>query len=282
MYLDASLSAATSILLLQPLEVWKTRRQEMVAGSRPLSFKKIPLFSGSTAALIRGVPAASMYLCGLEGIKDSLSLLSMEYMPVLQNKTNSKTSFLVSSLKYVWNAEDDKFTSKGLLIFPGLLRGGLAVIFHPIYVLKTLQETNRASSTTTPNLIRMIVKENAYWRGLGSVLMRDVPSASLYYLFYQKILSFSSSASSSKTQTTISVTMASAALASSLATIVTHPFDVYRMRKQTSLINLTSWKGQNIFTVGLLPRLLKKGIGASLTWGLWEYFLEKRINKSLS
>lgn len=277
MYFDASLSAATSILLLQPLEVWKTRRQEMVTGSRPLSFKKIPWFSGSAAALIRGVPAASMYLCGLETIKDSLSLLSMEYMPVLQNKTNTKTPFLVSSLKYVWNAENDKFTSRGLLIFPGLLRGGLAVIFHPIYVLKTLQETNKASSTTTLNLIRMIVKENAYWRGLGSVLMRDVPSASLYYMFYQKILSFSSSASSSKTgQTTISVTMASAALASSLATVLTHPFDVYRMRKQTSLINLTSWKGQNIFTVGLLPRLLKKGIGASLTWGLWEYFLEKK------
>lgn len=269
MYFDASFSAAVSILLLQPLEVWKTRRQESLS---PISIRNVRWFSGSTAALIRGVPAASMYLCGLEGIKNSFSLLNMEYKSLTMLDTAPNSS-LIKLLKLFWNSNDDRFTTQGLLLFPAILRGSIAVIFHPIYVLKTLQETNVASNVSSYNLIKMIIKENAYWRGLGSALMRDVPSASLYYLFYQKLLFFSGSS-------TILATMGSAAIASSMATVITHPFDVYRMRKQTSILNLHNWKGQNVFTVGLLPRLLKKGFGASMTWGLWEYFLEKRINKS--
>ncbi|XP_065846629.1 mitochondrial glycine transporter-like isoform X2 [Oscarella lobularis] len=265
-FMGGSVSGLCSAVLLQPLDVVKTRLQLI---SRDEALPKsgmrgvivsilrhenpLALWKGLVPSLYRVVPGIGIYFCALNFLQNSLSL----HRPSLYQS----------------------------LVMGASARTCACLILHPFTVLKTRLESGKFRYKSVPGGIKLVIKAEGLpglYAGLGPTMVRDVPFSALYLMFYNRI----KTAIKSNTDSLPSLVNFSSGLVSGiLASIVTHPADVLKTRLQTETSHrLTSFQtiyiiisreGLLAFYKGLLPRIVRRTATASISWTIYEEITSK-------
>lgn len=162
------------------------------------------------------------------------------------------------------------------------------VVTCPILVVKTRFEfATKDELLRTKSMIgtlRHIYKmEGVYglFKGLTPTIVRDVPYAGLFLMFYSKFKPVMGNIFEGKSNHDAIITFPSAALASCMATAATHPFDVVRTRLQLNpsksgvtktFIDIFMKEGTKSLFRGITLRVAKRSASSALSWSLYEYF----------
>jgi len=205
------------------------------------------LYRGLNFALLRAVPGLSYYLTALNYISPKTRELT--------NLPKSISDFITSTT----------------------IRGSAAIIFLPISLQKIRREGGLKKNfkiktilkqykiSTLPSIVKdslfsgcyfMIYTyfKDIYTQQLSTYQNQNLPKDIPVFLLYLKLL--------------VPI------VASTLATIITQPIDVIVSQRQLSDRKITFkelFKNRNLFA-GLMPRLFRRGVSASLLWNSFEYF----------
>ncbi|KND01197.1 uncharacterized protein SPPG_04287 [Spizellomyces punctatus DAOM BR117] len=286
--LGGAVSGLAACVLLQPLDLVKTRLQQELHHRRTLIsnaaltklhdgtiFKDLTLWStardvirkdsvwglwrGTWPTVIRNVPGSALYFVTLDKMRHGLRSL----------RTREKGTMLNDSTVN--------------LLSGGAARVAVGYILMPITVIKVRYESNFYNYTSIWQASRSILKEEGIgglFRGFGATAMRDAPYAGLYVLFYEnckKILGGLTGGSASLMPV---VHMSSGIVSGIAATVVTNPFDVVKTRMQLKPSDYSTMfqSARKIareeraigFFSGMLPRLLRKTVSSAITWTIYE------------
>eukprot|EP00949_MAST-11_sp_MAST-11-sp1_P002024 g2024.t1 len=251
-FITASLSGGVSALLLQPMDLVKTRQQAQWktstvkrsatpnALSLALSIIREEGFSalwkGTTPSLVRICLGVGVYFSSLEGLQG-----------VGRRISKDSSDFTVN-------------------FFAGAAaRAVAATLLLPITVIKTKME---GPPSTTPFRGLLGVLRNTprahLFSGLRYTLLRDVPFSGLYVMFYESLRGDFSP-------------LVSGLMAGASATLITHPFDVLKTRVQIFSEDVSAAKlyREGALQRGLALRLVKRPVQAALIWALYESMLPK-------
>jgi len=151
-----------------------------------------------------------------------------------------------------------------------------------------------AYSSTFNGIIKIYREEGfrGYFKGLRVLLTKEVPTAAIFYPVYELNKKFIKSLGYN-TQVQSSV---SAFSANTILTLLNNPLDVIRTRLQylhyshnqnhdykgvfSGLKKLIQTEGYRGYFVGVIPRLLKRTMGSSIAWTVYET-LKERNNWSI-
>lgn len=285
-FLVGSVSGTIATLLLQPLDMVKTRQQSLTRMSllrhTQLIFRHegvLAFWKGLVPSLARTVPGVGLYFSSLHSLQRALLGVSASSPTPTQS-----------------------------LILGMTARATAGALLMPMTVIKTRFESGLFTYSGLANALNVIGREEGL-RGLTAgmlpTLIRDAPYAGLYLMFYTVFKDIARAGLSNDTQknnppnnrdgeksgknkkvhnsSSSSLTAGSSFVcgicAGLLACVVTHPFDVAKTKVQVArskipLVTVISeiFRSHGIggFYIGLTPRLARKSLMTSLTWMLYE------------
>lgn len=277
-FLAGSISGSVSTILFQPFDLVKTRLQNANTTASNLTTNRlVPIVSqlvkdeqilglwrGTTPSLLRCVPGVGLYFCSLDWLQSHFC----------QNSNGSQSH--PSAIQAI--------------CFGLIARTFSGSVLIPVTVVKTRYESGVFSYGSLSQAMRQTyVSEGA--RGLTSgllpTIMRDAPFSGLYFMFYSKLktLCVVSSHSSSNTSSISPIlTFICGLNAGLMASIVTHPMDVIKTRMQiypkefssviSTVILIMNERGFRGFFSGLLPRMIRRTLVASMAWTVYEGLLK--------
>ncbi|XP_023021353.2 mitochondrial glycine transporter isoform X1 [Leptinotarsa decemlineata] len=263
-----SFSGSISAILLQPLDVVKTRLQnpsQVMKGSSEYqgmsaTFLKIVqkerlrgLWKGTIPSLTRSVPGVGLYFS------------SLHYM---------RTQFL-----------NDRVANPFESIIMGIVARSFAeATLMPITVIKTRFESGIYAYKTIFSALKEIVHNEGIKgmaRGLTPSLFRDAPFSGLYFMFYTQ----SKLAVPNEWMTSVyasPIHFLCACTASFLATLVTQPPDIIKTKMQLhpekfpgiwpAIKYIKFHYGFAGFFKGIFPRMLRRALVAGISWTVYERF----------
>ncbi|GAA5832095.1 hypothetical protein JCM3766R1_003717 [Sporobolomyces carnicolor] len=307
---SGAISGAASVLILQPLDLIKTRIQQptsqvaappppattsKMAAAKPT--KLVPpgiwsttkrvvmtdglsgLWRGTTPTLYRNVPGVSMYFLTLSKLRTLVGTV-----PFFQ--ANPAAKALAATNGKV------KLTTTGDLLVGSTARTGVGFLLMPFTLMKTISEstlsitnpTTRSTRTSTLGSIRTLYRTGglkSLWRGAVPTALRDAPGAGLFIVFYERgrrILGVAGDKGGG------AVGGGTAGAAASLcSTLLTTPFDLLKTRRQLSPTVYTTLlesvklvyrqNGLRGFWEGGGLRVVRKAGSAGIGWAVYEAFL---------
>ncbi|GAA6004771.1 hypothetical protein JCM11491_002223 [Sporobolomyces phaffii] len=264
---SGAVSGAASVLILQPLDLIKTRIQQpqshVPASSRaPVSVPPgiwattrrvvaqdglTGLWRGTTPTLYRNVPGVSMYFLTLSKFRTLVGTV-----PFFQASKTTTTPTVAAASAAATSTKKVKLTTAGDLLVGSTARTGVGFLLMPFTLMKTISEstlslpssTTTTTTTTTASTIRrpstlQSIKTlytagglRSLWRGAVPTALRDAPGAGLFIVFYERgrrILGVRGDAGGG------AVGGGTAGAAASLcSTLLTTPFDLLKTRRQLS------------------------------------------------
>lgn len=299
--ISGSLAGLASAVLLQPLDLLKTRLQQEQVNTKQVvrtsitnELKKLTqlkdLWRGTLPSAIRTLVGAGLYFTLLSKTRE----LWAKQQGIIRENSNATLALPV--LLHMDN-----------LIIGSITRGIVGLLTMPITVIKTRFESNMYNYSSMSDGIKEIYRDlgnssnprslaRNFFRGSVATLARDCPYAGLYVLFYEgfknDVLPLLLPRDPTLDYQAGLINSAAAVLASTVATTLTAPFDAIKTRVQLS--NLTSIgettvrilreKGgvRNLFS-GLSLRLARKGISAGISWCIYEELIKlgRQKNKRL-
>lgn len=265
-FLAGALSGSLSTLLLQPLDLVKTRLQSPVyigtntgmmhvAISVVRQEKFLALWNGVWPSLMRCAPGVGLYFGTLHYLRSNFG------------SSNPKA---LESLCMGMTA-----------------RSIAGVLMLPITVIKTRYESGAFKYRGMTNALALTYKAEGFrglYSGLAPTLLRDVPFSGLYLMFYTRLKLY--------TQPSVIgggveplIDFCNGVVAGALASIVTQPADViktnvqlhpkkYRQLKQV-LIYIYQEKGIYGFWRGIVPRTLRRTLMTALAWTVFEEIMRR-------
>jgi len=221
------------------------------------------LWSGLSPTLVLAIPTTMIYFTTYEQLKG-----------VLHNKYES---FHGSSSESVISL------SSG-----GIARVWAVTLVSPLELIRTKMQSQKMAFFQVKSCIRDLVKTRGIqglWSGYTATLLRDVPFSALYWPLYEKTKSMFG-------QDTFSVNFMSGALAGTVASTVTLPFDVLKTTKQIELgekdimgvkkgfsrtnnqifRDILKEQGVKGLFAGLIPRILKVAPACAIMISSYEFF----------
>ncbi|XP_039262884.2 mitochondrial glutathione transporter SLC25A40-like [Styela clava] len=214
------------------------------------------LWSGLSPTLVMAVPATVLYFTSYDQLK---SRLQSRY---------GNTLFIPA-------------------IAGGVARTGTATIISPLELIRTKMQSRPLTYQEVASVIRQSVQQSglrSLWTGWVPTILRDVPFSMFYWFSYELIkqkLSFDNLFLKS---------FLSGFTAGAIATVITHPMDVTKTRRQIALgekvFGVSSSTPMNTFAVlrdvvnnnglrgifsGLLPRLAKIGPACAIMISSYEF-----------
>ncbi|GAA5837148.1 hypothetical protein JCM5353_007172 [Sporobolomyces roseus] len=297
---SGALSGACSVLALQPLDLIKTRIQQLpppIAGTSSIRPKLAPppriwettrsvvktdgwkgLWRGTTPTLYRNVPGVSMYFLTLSKFRQvvgNIQFFRQDKGLTTLGKGGGKV----------------KLTTSGDLLVGSTARTGVGFLLMPFTLMKTLSEStlsipsnstnNRPSTFTSLRTLYSSGGLKSLWRGAVPTALRDAPGAGLFIVFYERgrrILGVRGDGGGGAVGGG-----AAGAAASLCSTLLTTPFDLLKTRRQlsptiyTSLMSSISLvyrqNGLRGFWEGGGLRVVRKAGSAGIGWAVYEGFL---------
>ncbi|KAI8053982.1 mitochondrial carrier domain-containing protein [Syncephalis plumigaleata] len=277
------LSGVITCVLLQPLDLLKTRLQQQQ--QQPLQQQQqqqqyfhrgriwhetqrvirqhgvIGLWRGTLPTLIRNVPGQACYFAIIEQLREH-----WQHYKRYGNGPLTPTEHLVIGA-----------TARIL--------AGMAVM--PLTVAKArFESSNFAYRNLWQAFRHMIGREGirGLFLGFGVTAMRDAPYAGLFLYFYEG----SKSALFNQERNNLSITgnhLLAGMTAGLLATTITQPFDLVKTRVQVQphiyhnawsatriIIQHEGWRG---FFDGLILRISRKAVSSALTWTVYEEVIRR-------
>ncbi|KAF8554100.1 solute carrier family 25 member 38 [Imleria badia] len=292
---SGALSGFASAVLLQPLDLLKTRVQQgdSAPGSRNTTLiwrtahdiiKRDGiggLWRGTSASLVRNIPGVALYFTSLTHLRTVMARSPYFSIPTVMRKEDAKSVL-------------PKLTNQGNLFAGATARIGVGFLLNPFSVLKARFESEHfAYRSLTGSLVTIIrTGPKELMRGFMASSLRDAPYAGLFVLLYEAVKRESSKDESEAPLTAYLVPGAyatsihsfSAAAAGGIATLATHPFDVIKTKMQVrsehqyhGLISTTTriWQQRGIegFLDGASLRMSRKILSSTIGWAVFEGIL---------
>ncbi|WVQ95127.1 hypothetical protein IAU59_002221 [Kwoniella sp. CBS 9459] len=297
--MSGALSGFSSAVVLQPLDLLKTRLQQASgSGSGSESGEKgglkrgriravvkqvlredgVPgLWRGTVPTLVRNVPGVAIYFYSLSTIRHKLSSIPYFAVTVPLPTTAARSSPNAKSAL-------TKLSSGGNLMAGAIARTSVGFVLSPITVVKARFESNRyANYHSIPGALLSIYRTNGvrgFFQGFTATAVRDAPYAGMYLVFYEKgkdligrIHGIPNAALHSS----------SGVLAAVFATLLTSPADVVKTRMQVNPIEHPSLakavtriladRGPLGLFSGTSLRISRKAASAAIGWTVYEGLL---------
>ena len=251
---SGAVSGACSTLLLQPLDVIKTRLQQgWLSGGSPTVRSVVAgvlgghgppgLWSGVTPALLRVTVGAGLYF-----------ELLVRGERALRER----------------GVHDGVVPRLGVAAAARTAAGALT---HPLTVFKTRVRSAARPALPPPNAAapqleagrgaRVAMGEGRLTAGFAASMARDAPFAAIYYAAYSHL------------RTTVAsgeppAVFACGLVAGVTATAATHPFDVWRTRLQLGHLPEPGGRGMQRQFRGLWLRAARRPLASAITWTLFD------------
>ena len=267
-----ALSGTCSTVILQPLDLIKTRIQQSPNSSLYQVAKVIVrsdgisgFWTGLTPSLWRTVPGIGLYFSCYHYIS---SCVTMNKQPL-----TSMQSLTIGTVSR-------------------MIAGSLLI---PVTVIKTRWEaggdTFRYRGQGMISALRSIVRAEGL-RGLASglvpTIVRDAPFSGIYLLFYNRLKQTSLVTDVHDPNSRSLALFLCGLVAGAAATVVVQPADVVktelqlRQRRVTQLEAARSVlreRGLGGFMAGLVPRVIRKSLMSALSWAVYERVADQMLNK---
>ncbi|OCF32700.1 solute carrier family 25, member 38 [Kwoniella heveanensis BCC8398] len=302
--MSGALSGFSSAVVLQPLDLLKTRLQQASgsASAQEGGLKRrriravvkqvlredgVPgLWRGTVPTLVRNVPGVAIYFYSLSAIRHKLS--SIPYfavtVPIPASAPSSPSSSLAAGSSSRSKSALTKLSSGGNLMAGAIARTSVGFVLSPITVVKARFESNRyANYHSIPGALLSIYRTNGirgFFQGFTATAVRDAPYAGMYLVFYEKgkdligrIHGIPNAALHSS----------SGVMAAVFATLLTSPADVVKTRMQVNpadhpslgkaVARILADRGALGLFSGTSLRISRKAASAAIGWTVYEGLL---------
>ncbi|GFZ50798.1 hypothetical protein JCM24511_08556 [Saitozyma sp. JCM 24511] len=288
---SGALSGLTSAIILQPLDLLKTRLQQSYEGESRKRRRITPvlrevlrddgipgLWRGTVPTLVRNVPGVAMYFYALSAIRGELS--QIPYFAVSQSSSppspsrssaaippsaspSSSASTILSSPSSASSSKSRtshtalvKLSSQGNLLAGAIARTSVGFVLNPITVVK------------------------ARYEGFTATAARDAPYAGLYLVFYEKLKELSTKLVRPEWGVPYAAQHSgSGALAAVMATLVTSPADCVKVNPtdhptlRRAVMRIYLDRGLAGFFSGSSLRISRKAASSAIGWTVYEGLL---------
>ncbi|KAK4674227.1 MICOS complex subunit mic13 [Podospora pseudopauciseta] len=282
-------SGITSAVLLQPIDLLKTRVQQRTSHSTPhhphgasalrLALAEIRSAPHLLPALWRGaVPSAlrtgfgsAIYFTSLNSIRHRLS------SPALANASNHSST--LPKLSHIAN-----------LTSGAVARSFAGFILMPLTVLKVRYESTLYNYNSLPRAALDIYRHEGirgFFSGFGATAIRDAPYAGLYILFYEQSKKHLSNLYMDKSGNggAATINFASAIFSGAVCSAISNPFDAVKTRIQLqpdgyrnmvhAAKRMVSEEGLRSLMDGLGLRMGRKAASSALAWTVYEELIRR-------
>jgi len=273
-FIAGALSGTCSTILLQPLDLIKTRLQQSPSSSIWPVVNHVAkqegiygFWTGVTPSLWRTVPGIGLYFSCYHTLSDMVTTKDMK-----RNRMTSMQSMMVGTLARIcagvllipitvvktrWEATGSKFQYKG--------KGMMVAI-------KTIMAKEGARGLVA---------------GLVPTIVRDAPYSGIYLMFYNnlKYLLVTKTEEGKEKQV---LHFLCGLLAGAIATMIVQPADVVKthlqlvqgkMSAKQVMRGIYKTRGLGGFMVGAGPRVLRKSLMSALAWSVYEQATAKIVTK---
>jgi hypothetical protein len=265
--INGAISGFFTVFITQPFQVTRTSMMVTYFDGKPYGFRQI-----------------IKELYKQEGLKG----FYRGFFPTLL-KTPIGTAIYFSSLehnKHFLNRFEFNKTTLNFLS-SAFARFNQCVLTNPLLVVVTRFEViGFHSYNNLFDAVMKIKKEEGlkgFTAGLKPLLIKEVPTAALFYTFYEAFKKMFNNFGFANIQFQASV---SAVLANIILTFLNNPIDVIRTRLQYVHISgnknhnykgvlkgiylIAKTEGIKGLTVGMIPRILKRAVASALAWTIYE------------
>ncbi|KAL0078037.1 mitochondrial carrier domain-containing protein [Phycomyces blakesleeanus] len=294
--IGGALSGMTACVMLQPLDLIKTRlqqqRQDHLAFLREAKKKGLliapqnstiystvrdivssngfgGLWRGTIPTIIRNVPGSALYFLALSEIRQLLEKRRpswQKYVYPKQSSTKNQTQ---------WEN----------LVSGATARGAVGYIMMPITVVKVRYESNFYNYRNISDAFGSIIKNDGFrglFAGYGATFIRDAPFAGIYLFFYEQSKAWSKTFAKKKNIEipNMAINLGSGVVAGVAATCTTQPFDMLKTRMQLKpalykhLVQAARkvFKEEGLvgFFDGISVRLIRKPLNSAISWAIYE------------
>ncbi|KAK9780741.1 hypothetical protein AB5N19_07213 [Seiridium cardinale] len=289
-------SGTSGAILLQPIDLLKTRVQQSGSQSIRATIREIAKSPNAVAAFWRGtVPSTLRTGFGSAVYFTTLSTIRQRATPLAVAASSASSSS--SSLP--------KLSNTANLLSGAVARAFAGFLLMPLTILKVRYESNLYSYQSMASAARDIYKTErvrGFFAGYGATAARDAPYAGLYVLFYEQFkkrlsLAYGKTKEGAAdphqmgSSLAASINFSSGALASAACSFITNPFDAVKTRIQLQPREYTNMfqaarrivteEGVPSLYHGLALRLTRKAISSALAWMLYEELI-RRAETTLS
>lgn len=291
---SGALSGLTSAVILQPLDLLKTRLQQASEPSSTAKRRRLAptikqvlkedgvrgLWRGTVPTLVRNVPGVAIYFYSLSAIRNRLSFVPYFAIPLTDGPSTASGSTARSALV--------RLSMQGNLLAGAIARTSVGFVLNPITVLKARYESNRYSEYHSIfGSMRALYRASGVkglFQGFTATAARDAPYAGLYLVFYEKGKDITARlAGQSSSIPNAALHSASGAAAAVAATLVTSPADCVKTRMQVNpadhptlraaVRRIYTDRGVLGFFSGSSLRISRKAASSAIAWTVYEALL---------
>lgn len=285
-------SGVLSAVLLQPIDLLKTRVQQ--SGSHSLSaalaeIRQAPhllpaLWRGAVPSALRTGFGSAIYFTSLNAIRQNAATL-LPFLAVVPATTTTTHS---SSLP--------KLSNTGNLLAGATARSFAGLLLMPLTVLKVRYESSLYRYTSLASAARDIASREGlrgFFAGFGATTIRDAPYAGLYVLFYEQskrqLSALSLRGDDERTGMGVSraagINFASGVVSGVVCSVISNPFDAVKTRIQLqpegyrNMVHATrrmvGEEGVRALWDGLGLRMSRKALSSALAWTVYEELVRR-------
>ncbi|OLN92902.1 Solute carrier family 25 member 38-like protein [Colletotrichum chlorophyti] len=293
-------SGVASAVLLQPLDLLKTRVQQ--SGHRSLTsyLKEVAAAPNKIQSLWRGtVPSAlrtgfgsALYFTSLNSIRQHVSQSRLLGQATSSSQARAAAAAHSSSLPTL--------TPSANLAAGAFARTFAGFVLMPLTVIKVRYESNLYSYQSLLGASTDIYRTGGlrgFFAGFGATAVRDAPYAGMYVLFYELLkkrlsgLSSTDAGQSSthpiiiKTSHATLVNFSSAIMAGAACSVVSNPFDAVKTRIQLqpsvyrnmyqACHKMVTEEGVRSLLDGVALRMSRKALSSALAWTVYEELIRR-------
>ncbi|KAH9883722.1 solute carrier family 25 member 38 [Xylariomycetidae sp. FL2044] len=287
-------SGTFGALLLQPIDLVKTRVQQSGSHSIQAAIRDIARSPNALTAFWRGtVPStlrtglgSAIYFTTLNTIRQQVVAMSLT-SPIHGHRHSS------SSLPQISNTAN--------LLAGAVARAFAGFVLMPLTVIKVRYESNLYSYRSIASAATDIYRTNrtrGFFAGFGATAMRDAPYAGLYVVSYEQFKKrlaalYGKAAAAAEADAgdrltgslSATVNFSSGALAGATCSFVSNPFDAIKTRIQLqphdyrnmlqACSKMVTEEGVRSLYDGLTLRVARKAISSALAWMLYEDLIRR-------
>lgn len=295
-------SGVTSAIILQPLDLLKTRVQQADHRGLVSQLKIIAASPGKIRAFWRGtVPSAlrtgfgsALYFTSLNAIRQHVSRAGLS--------GNARSAASDLQLPSSSSSILPRVTASANLLAGATARTFAGFVLMPLTVIKVRYESSLYSYRSIMDASRDIFASHGikgFFSGLGATAVRDAPYAGMYVLFYEALKMQLSNTSKppggdSAGRTALAplgmsqagvINFSSGMLAGAACSVISNPFDAIKTRIQLqpssypnmyrAFIRMVQQEGIKSLFDGLALRMSRKALSSALAWTVYEELMRR-------
>ncbi|KAH8199043.1 hypothetical protein TruAng_006781 [Truncatella angustata] len=285
-------SGTSGAVLLQPIDLLKTRVQQSGSQSIRATIREIAKSPNAITAFWRGTVPSTLRT----GFGSAVYFTTLS--TIRQHATPPAAAADERAGRHTSSSSLPKLSNTANLLSGAFARAFAGFLLMPLTVIKVRYESNLYSYTSLAGAAGDIYKGErirGFFAGYGATAVRDAPYAGLYVLFYEQCKKrLSVVYGKGKTGVDVnqmgstlaaSINFSSGAMASAACSFITNPFDAVKTRIQLqpreyrntfqAIRKVVAEEGVRSLYDGLALRLTRKAISSALAWMVYEELIRR-------